>query len=99
MYGINEQVYIKLQEYFEYTSGIEQVILYGSRAKGTHFYSSDIDICVTYTGKNKFDVINTLEDIVGVYSIDIVFADKLNQNLKQQIDKYGITIYKNITLS
>ncbi|KIQ93680.1 putative nucleotidyltransferase [Anoxybacillus thermarum] len=39
--------------YFQSEEEIQRVILFGSRAKGTARYNSDIDLCVDCTGKKK----------------------------------------------
>ncbi|MBK5240231.1 nucleotidyltransferase family protein [Clostridium sp.] len=93
MYGINEKVYKKLMDYFDHTSNIEKVIIFGSRAKGTENINSDIDLCIWYKGKSKGTIVEEINDIIGVYSCDIVFQDSLNENIKKQIDRDGIEIY------
>ena len=93
MYGVNEKVYKKLIDYFEYNNTIEKVIIFGSRAKGTENINSDIDLCIGYKGKSKGTIVEEISDIIGVYSCDIVFLDLLNENIKKQIDRDGIEIY------
>lgn len=34
-----------------------------------------------------------IDDIIGIYSSDILFSDSLNLEVKEQIHKYGIEIY------
>lgn len=93
MYGINEKMYKKLLSYFENNVNIRKVIIFGSRAKGTENINSDIDLCVDYTGKGKGTIVEDINDIIGIYSCDIVFLDSLNENIKKQIDRDGIEIY------
>lgn len=93
MYGINEKVYKRLINYFENNSDIEKIILFGSRAKGLEKINSDIDLCIGYIGKNKGTVVEEINDIVGVYSCDIVFFDSLNENIENQVARDGIEIY------
>ncbi|MDD6793920.1 MAG: nucleotidyltransferase domain-containing protein [Clostridiaceae bacterium] len=94
MYGINETVYNKLMDYFRKNNEIRQVILFGSRAKGKEKYNSDIDLWIEcneeYTGKIKYEI----DDIVGVYSCDILFNRLNNQEIKEQIKRDGVLIYK-----
>lgn len=96
MYGINEKIYNRLIDYFQHNSNIEKVILFGSKAKGMEKMNSDIDLCIGYLGKSKGTVVENINDIIGVYSCDIVFLDSLNENIEKQIARDGIEIY-NIT--
>lgn len=95
MYGISERVYSSLLDYFEKNSNIKKVILFGSRAKGNERINSDIDLCVECTKDFKHDIVEEIDEIVGIYSVDILFLDSLNLEIKDQIDKYGIEIYAN----
>lgn len=92
MYGINEKVYKNLINYFNNNDEIEEVIIFGSRAKGTYKYNSDIDLCIKCSTKIKGTVKEDIEDIIGVYSCDIVFSDNLNEDIKKQIERDGIKI-------
>lgn len=93
MYGINEKIYKRLINYFENNIYIEKVILFGSRAKGIENINSDIDLCIVSTGKSKGTVVEEINNIVGVYSCDIVFFDSLNENIEKQITRDGVEIY------
>ncbi|MZK49857.1 nucleotidyltransferase domain-containing protein [Clostridium beijerinckii] len=93
MYGINEKIYKRLINYFEYNRNIEKVILFGSRARGIEKINSDIDLCVDYIGKGKGTVVDEINDIIGVYSCDIVFLNSLNEEIEKQIARDGIEIY------
>ena len=79
MYGIHEDVYRKLLDYFQRERGIRKVILFGSRAKDTARYNSDIDLCIDYEGEQKGKIVQDIDDIVGIYSYDVLFADLLNK--------------------
>lgn len=45
-FGISPPVAARLREIFEQAIGVERVWMYGSRARGDHRESSDIDLCV-----------------------------------------------------
>lgn len=86
---ILKSVFIKFEE-------IDEVILFGSRALGTHKKSSDIDLAI----KGKVDI-NTLsklkyileEDTILPYFFDVIIYDNLkNQELKKHIDDFGLEI-------
>lgn len=93
MYGINEKVYNNLQSYFSEDKDIKKVILFGSRAKGNESYNSDIDLCIDCPRNHRFDVIDKIDDIIGIYSADILFLDSLNPEIKKQIETYGVDLY------
>ena len=96
MYGIHESVYTKLMNYFENNIHIKKVILFGSRAKGNAEYNSDIDLAIDCDSFFKGTVVEEIDEIIGVYSSDIVFLDKVNGDIKDQIDAYGIEIYNEL---
>ncbi len=94
MYGINEKVYNNLLMYFEKEKDINKVILFGSRAKGNSKINSDIDLCIDCSKKARYKIVENIDDIIGIYSSYILFSDSLNLEVKEQIDKYGIEIYR-----
>lgn len=67
----------------------KEVILYGSRAKGTARERSDIDIAVT--GVKKFDILEEkIEELPTLYSVDLLNMDTCrNDLLKEDIRQYG----------
>ena len=69
--------------------GAKEVILYGSRAKGTARERSDIDVAVA--GVNNFDELREqVEELPTLYSVDLVNMDTCrNQLLLEDIRKYG----------
>jgi len=97
MYGIDKKVYNSLINYFLNNSNIEKVIIFGSRAKGTENINSDIDLCVGYIGKSKGTIVEEINDVIGIYSCDIVFLNSLNENIEKQIARDGIEIYSKVS--
>lgn len=97
MYGIEEKIYINLMSYFKSNKYIKKVILFGSRAKGNYNYNSDIDLGILCDKKYKSTISVELDELVGIYSLDIVFLDAMNEDIKLQIDRYGIEIYNNLS--
>ena len=67
----------------------KEVILYGSRAKGTARERSDIDIAVT--GVKNFDILEEKrEELPTLYSVDLLNMDTCrNDLLKEDIRQYG----------
>ncbi|BDG46829.1 nucleotidyltransferase domain-containing protein [Parageobacillus sp. KH3-4] len=81
-------------DYFQRERAIRKVILFGSKPKRTARYNSDIDLCIDYEGEQKGKIVQDIDDIVGIYSYDVLFADSLNGEIKQQIDRDRVVIYK-----
>ncbi|WP_269409597.1 nucleotidyltransferase domain-containing protein [Lentibacillus daqui] len=93
MYGIEKSVYNHLMNYFKQHDFIVKVTLFGSRAKNMAAYNSDIDLCISAKGNQKAEVKEEIDELVGIYSCDVVFCDELNAELKQQITRDGVVIY------
>lgn len=74
----------------------EQVILFGSRAKGTALERSDIDIAVA--GVHDFEhLLEEVEEIATLYSIDLVDLDTCdNPLLLEDIEQYGCKIFETL---
>ena len=66
-----------------------QLILYGSRAKGTARERSDIDIAVS--GVECFDeLVEKIEELPTLYSVDLLNMDTCrNELLLEDIKQYG----------
>ncbi|MFT5875269.1 MAG: putative nucleotidyltransferase [Clostridium sp.] len=97
MYGIDKKVYKNLINYFQNNNNIEKVIIFGSRAKGSENINSDIDLCVGYIGKSKGTIVEEINNVIGIYSCDIVFLNSLNENIEKQIVRDGIEIYSKVS--
>lgn len=78
---------------FAQKNGIKKVILFGSRARGTHTKRSDIDLAVS--GGKVTDFYFDLEDhAYTLLMFDVVDLDKkISEELKSEIAKDGIVIY------
>ena len=73
---------------------VDKIILFGSRAKGTHRERSDIDIAVSGGDFDGF-YWDVKEKIHSLLMFDIVEADEsISDELKQEIEKDGVTIYE-----
>lgn len=77
---------------------IERVVLYGSRAKGTHTDRSDIDLALMGSNidhQTLGDIKIDLDESDVPLPIDVlIYALLDNQDLKAHIDRVGQTIYK-----
>jgi hypothetical protein len=55
-----------------------------------------MDLCINYLGINKGTIVEEINELIGIYSCDIVFENSLNKEIKDQIDNYGVEIYKKV---
>jgi predicted nucleotidyltransferase len=76
---------------------VEQVLLYGSRAKGNWHLRSDIDLAVKGPQLDRFLLARLLLDIDDSdlpFPVDLLHYDTLkNAPLKDHIDRVGIVIF------
>ena len=75
-------------------SGVEKVILFGSRARGTHTERSDIDIAVH---GGDFDAFYwaAKENVHSLLTFDIVNdCAGVSEELRKEIEKDGVVIYE-----
>lgn len=93
-FGISEKSYLLLVETFAKYTQIEEVILFGSRAKGNYKNGSDIDLAIK--GKNcteslAFDLSGYVNEELPIpYMVDVLDYNSLrNQDLKEHIDRVG----------
>jgi len=97
-YGLADSAIIKIQQVFESLPEIEEVILYGSRAKGNFKQGSDIDIVVIgnkVTGKVISKLSWLLDDLLLPYTFDIADFKEINsEELLAHIKTVGSSMYK-----
>ena len=80
---------------------VKRVVLYGSRAKGTHKLGSDIDITVELEDASQgslatlFRIQEAIEDLDLIYKFDISLKNDIqNDTLIHHIERVGKTIYQ-----
>ena len=97
-YGLKNDTIKTIQDIFTRYPRIEKVILYGSRAKGTHRNGSDIDL--TLIGKDLdlttlFEIETVLDDLLLPYKIDLSIYHKIeNADLLDHIERVGLVFYE-----
>ncbi|MFZ5805895.1 MAG: nucleotidyltransferase domain-containing protein [Verrucomicrobiota bacterium] len=102
-FGLDETTLSKLHEFFTQYPEIEEVKIYGSRAKGDHQRGSDIDLAI-YTQENTPDItahiLTELEDLPTPYRFDVTdYHHNTLTPLKAHIDRHAQTIYKKSSCS
>ena len=97
MYGMTDDELQLLLSLFARQKEIGQVILYGSRAMGTHKPFSDVDITLMGIGLKRSHLTRLMAEIdesTLPYSFDIsIFSQLTNPDLIVQIEKTGIVLY------
>ncbi len=96
-YGLKPEVLEMMIHIFRNYPAVEQVILFGSRAKGTQKLGSDIDLCLVgeldETILGKID--NDLDDLLLPYEFDLIsFETITHTDLLKHISVVGKTIYR-----
>lgn len=75
-----------------------KIILFGSRARKTNRKFSDIDLCIEGARTDEHRVIRKLreeiEDAAGLYSVDIVFCEDLDNDFLKMVYSTGKVIYE-----
>ena len=97
-FGLKQTTIDKINSVFEKNPEVEQVIIYGSRAKGNYRNGSDIDITLkgeklTYDILSK--IMGEIDDLDTPYLFDISIFDKLDSpGLEEHINRVGQIFYK-----
>ncbi len=98
-YGLSEKSLQKICDVFDRYPEVEEIILYGSRARDDYKNGSDIDFTLrggnALTHKILSKIASDLDDQLLPYTIDLSIYDNLNnQDIINQIDLEGVTFYK-----
>jgi predicted nucleotidyltransferase len=98
MGGLPDYTLNTLDAIFQKYSGIQEVILYGSRAKGNYRTGSDIDITLktddTFTRDDLLHVARDLDDSDMPYFVDVSnYGQLTSESLKVHIDRVGKILY------
>lgn len=97
-FGLTENQLHTIQSVFEKYPIVDEVFIYGSRAKGNFSERSDVDLAVVTSESDRF----TLSKIqIDFYESDIPFLFDIqdfkrlkNQDLIEHIQRIGKRIYK-----
>jgi len=97
-YGLSERTLNTLDSIFRKYSGIKEVILYGSRAKGNYRAGSDIDITLktnsVFCWNDLLRISSDFEDSDMPYFVHVSIYDMLkNSDLTDHIDRVGKVLY------
>jgi len=96
--GLGEKVVALIRGVFHKHPEVNQVILYGSRAKGNYKVGSDIDLSMKGEGLN-FSLLSTIhKELYALpipYTVDLSILDSIdNTNLVEHIQRVGKILYR-----
>lgn len=99
LFGLSSTTLDKLKGVFAQHAAIQQVLIYGSRAKGNYRPGSDIDLTIKgdELSFNEFmQLENQIDDLLLPYKVDLSQYRQLdNPELVAHIDRVGIEVYSN----
>ncbi len=100
-FGLNQQTIQKITDVFLQYKSIKKVIIYGSRAKGTHKIGSDIDL--TLKGDISLSLLlkieNDIDDLLLPYKVDLSIYDQIdNSSVREHIDRIGEVFFERCNL-
>ncbi|MFP5040044.1 nucleotidyltransferase domain-containing protein [Parasediminibacterium sp. JCM 36343] len=97
-FGLTETTIDKINSVFLKYPEIEEVVIYGSRAKGNYREGSDIDITIKgekVTDRTRSNVSLDIDDLNTPYLFDISVFHLLNaESLTNHINRLGQMLYK-----
>jgi predicted nucleotidyltransferase len=96
-FGISMDIWDRITKVLRKSPRIDQVILYGSRAKGNFRNGSDIDLCLLgnqISLSDMYQLETALDDLMLPYTFDVSIYSKItNKDLIAHIDRVGKVVY------
>ncbi|RYG29025.1 MAG: nucleotidyltransferase domain-containing protein, partial [Chitinophagaceae bacterium] len=93
-FGLSEHSYAIIRNIFEKYPALRKVIIYGSRAKGSHNERSDVDLVITDSEIDRHTLGNILLDINDSdfpFTADLQLLESIkNRKLTEHIQRVGI---------
>jgi predicted nucleotidyltransferase len=102
-FGLPESAVDKICGVFALHPEVEQAVLYGSRAKGTHKNGSDIDLTMhgaQLSHRILLALLTELDDLLLPWMIDLSIFDTLDHPaLREHIERGGVVFYQKASLT
>lgn len=96
--GLSEETLTRILAVLEGQPKVDEVILYGSRAKGNYKNGSDIDLAVKgeeLTLTDLYSLHSALDELSLAYTFDVsLYARIQNTDLIDHIERVGVVIYQ-----
>jgi uncharacterized protein len=99
LFGLKDDQFAKIKNAFSSFTNIDEVVIFGSRAKGNFKPGSDLDLAIK--GKDfSFDDLlklhHTLDELNLPYKFDLlIYSSIKDKDVIEHINRVGISIYKN----
>lgn len=97
MFGLPDKTINLINEIFAKYSGIEKVLIYGSRARDDYRNGSDIDLTIIgdISTKDKIHISWLIDDLPIPYMCDLSILKNIkNENLVEHIERVGQIFYE-----
>ena len=95
--GLTDAEMQKLLSVISSQPSIEKAIVYGSRAKGTNWRFSDVDLTLVgdkLTNRDLNRIALLIDDLLLPYEFDLsIYSSLRNENLIENINRVGKVIY------
>ncbi len=96
--GLSDAVWEKIGQIFARYENLDEVVLYGSRAKGNFRSGSDIDLALKgseLTLKILNRISNDLDDLLLPYTFDLAIYNQIeNKDLLEHIRRVGVVVFR-----
>jgi type I restriction enzyme S subunit len=97
-FGLPEDIIESIQKVFEQNSKVDEVLVFGSRAKGNYRTDSDIDLALKGRNISFDDILKLkvkLDELNLPYKIDLIDYNTITEkDLLEHIGRVGISFYK-----
>lgn len=94
LFGLDESTRRKVKQVLDQHHDIDEVVIYGSRAKGNYRPGSDIDISLKGEGltlEKLNQIVHEIDDLDLPYRFDISIYQQIdNIELVEHIDRVGV---------
>lgn len=98
LFGLPLDAVEKIRSVFALHPEVEQVVLYGSRAKGNYKTGSDIDLTMYGDALNQsilLKILDELDELLLPWMIDLSLYQQIdNANLRDHIERVGTVFYQ-----
>ena len=94
-FGLRDEDFKKIETVLRSYPKIQDAIIFGSRAKGTYRYGSDIDIALKGSIDLRLinDLLQAMDELFLPYTFDLVdYASIDNQEFREHIDRVGMSL-------
>jgi uncharacterized protein len=97
-YDIDDDVFEGIQKVFSSLNKLDEVVIFGSRAKGNAKPGSDIDLALFGENISASDLLSFYEQLDNLnlpYRFDLIIYDQIEKEaVREHIDRVGKQIYK-----